>query len=219
MTLGNHHRETQRPSVKAVSPLNRSGRRGLSHSGGRVTPSLRLDSAGHPPPGRRLEPVTVTIPTGLMALYRTPANPVALADRAQRRAGSYAASIRTRLAVRRSCKAGLVWGQRAPHSAHITHPGGVRPKLCHGSRAAGARSQLSAFRLSRCCASVSASRAPLRVTDAKTPFGPDTRLVDEGRNRRFDYERPTHSGTIRRIKCNVSGLRTRERTVYRLRLR
>ena len=48
------------------------------------------------------------------------------------------------------------------------------PKLCHGSRAAGARSQLSAFRLSRCCALVSASRARLRVTDAKTPFGPDT---------------------------------------------
>ena len=42
LTLGNHHREPQRPSVSAVSPLNRSGRRGLSHSGGAVAPRLRL---------------------------------------------------------------------------------------------------------------------------------------------------------------------------------
>ena len=123
----------------------------------------------------------MTIPTGLMALYRTSANPVALADRAQRRAGSYAASIRTRLACPQIVQGRPGFGTArrirrtyAPSSCCTRRMAESDPKLCHGSRAAGARSQLSAFRLSRCCASVSASRARLRVTDVKTPFGPDT---------------------------------------------
>ena len=115
--------------------------------------------------------------TGLMALYRTPANPVALADRAQRRAGSYRRLDPDALGVSAD-RARPAWSRdSAPHSAHIrTRSCCTRrmaesdPKLCHGSRAARVRSQLSAFRLSRCCASVSASRARLRVTDAKTPL-------------------------------------------------
>jgi hypothetical protein len=116
--------------------------------------------------------------TGLMALYRTPANPVALADRAQRDVPAVtAASIRTRLACPQivqgrpgSGTARRIRRTYAPSSCCTRRMAESDPKLCHGSRAAEARSQLSALRLSRCCASVSASRARLRVTDAQTPL-------------------------------------------------
>ena len=88
--------------------------------------------------------------TGLMALYRTPANPVALAYRAQRRAGSYRRLDPDALGVSADRARPAWFRDSAPHSAHIrtlqllhkAH-GGVRPETL--SRKPGSRGTLAAF--------------------------------------------------------------------------
>ena len=90
-----------------------------------------------------------------MALCRTPANPVVgLMVRNDMQAVT-AASIRTRLACPQIMpgRPGFGTARRirrtyAPSSCCTRRMAKSDPKLCHGSRAAGARSQLSAFRLS-----------------------------------------------------------------------